>query len=161
MRWPFSRRSPVADVAFITRGSINPTTLIAAVSAPERGGLVCFLGTVRCGPDDGPVTRIEYDAYPEMLEREFAKIVDEAESRWSTTRVAAQHRIGPIPLGEASIAIVAAAPHRADAFDACRYVIEEAKRRLPVWKREVLEDGSAAWRDNVGGRSPSRRGPEA
>lgn len=160
MRWPFSPRSPVAESTHVTRAPIAPAELISAVAAPERGGLVCFLGTVRCGPDDGPVVRIEYDAYPEMLEREFAAIVGEAEARWAGTRVAGRHRIGVVPLGEASIAIVAASPHRADAFDACRYVIEEAKRRLPVWKREVLADGSASWRDNTGTRTPAAPGRE-
>lgn len=136
---------------FITRSTIAVTDLLASVQSPERGGTAVFLGTVRRGPDDGPVARIEYTAYEPMLETEFGAIVTEAEARWPGARVAGAHRIGDVPLGEASIAVAAAAPHRAEALDACRYAIEEAKRRLPVWKREILADGSAAWRDNEGG----------
>jgi molybdopterin synthase catalytic subunit len=143
------------NVPFSTRSPIRPDDLLAAVQAPERGGTALFLGTVRHGSDDGPVVRIEYTAYEAMLDAEFGAIVGEAEARWPGTRVAAVHRLGDVPLGEASIGVAAAAPHRTAALDACRYVIEEAKRRLPVWKREVLADGSATWRDNAGGRIAS------
>jgi molybdopterin synthase catalytic subunit len=142
-------------VAFLTRAPIHPDELLAVVQSPERGGNALFLGTVRRGPEDGPVVRIEYTAYDAMLESEFAAIVTEGETRWPGTRLAAVHRLGDVPLGEASIAVAAAAPHRAAALDACRYVIEQAKQRLPVWKREILADGSAAWRDNAGGRVAS------
>jgi molybdopterin synthase catalytic subunit len=137
---------------FVTRAPIALSALIERVAAPERGAIASFLGTVRAGPDDGPVTRIEYSAYEPMLEKEFARIVGEVADRWSGATAAAQHRLGNVPLGEASIAVAVAAPHRDAALDACRFVIEEAKRRLPVWKREILADGSAAWRDNSGGR---------
>jgi molybdopterin synthase catalytic subunit len=70
-------------------------------------------------------------------------------------QVAAQHRLGAVATGEASLAVAVAAPHRAAAFEACRHIVEEAKRRLPVWKREILGDGSASWRDNAGGRVAS------
>lgn len=141
---------------------IDMTRLVASVAAPERGATATFLGTVRAGPDDGPVVRIEYSAYEEMLDGEFGRIASEAEARWPGTAVAAQHRVGTVPLGEASIAVAVAAPHRAEALDACRYVIEQAKRRLPVWKREILADGGTVWRDNEGGRVPGapRASPE-
>jgi molybdopterin synthase catalytic subunit len=142
-------------VPFHTRTPLRPEALLAAVQSPERGATALFLGTVRRGPEDGPVVRIEYTAYDAMLEREFAAIVTEAETRWPGARVVGIHRLGDVPLGEASIAVAAAAPHRAAALDACRYVIEQAKQRLPVWKREILADGSAAWRDNTGGRVAS------
>lgn len=138
-----------------TRSPIRLDELLAAVSAPERGATAAFLGTVRQGPEDGPVARIEYSAYEQMLDREFDAILGEAESRWPGARVTGVHRLGDVPLGEASIAVAAAAPHRAAALDACRFVIEEAKHRLPVWKREILADGSASWRDNAGGRTAS------
>jgi len=113
---------------------------------------------VRRGTQDGPVSAIEYSAYDEMAEAEMDRILTESLSRWPATRVAVQHRLGRIPAGEASIAIVAASPHRAEAFDACRYVIEEIKRRLPVWKKEVFEDGSATWRGNDGTRTNASDG---
>ncbi len=146
-------------MAFAVRDPIRVDALLAEVVGPERGGTALFLGTVRRSPDDGPVVRIEYSAYPEMLEAEFGRIVGEAHARWPEARVTARHRLGDVPLGEASIAVAAAAPHRGDAFDACRYVIEEAKRRLPVWKREVLADGATVWRDNAGGRVASGTPP--
>jgi molybdopterin synthase catalytic subunit len=142
-------------VSFLTRSPISVDNLLAGTQSPERGATALFLGTVRRSPEDGPVTRIEYSGYEEMVEAEFARIVAEAEARWPGCRVAAVHRLGDVPLGEASIGIAAAAPHRAAAFEACRYAIEEAKRRLPVWKREVLADGTASWRDNAGGRVAS------
>ncbi len=91
---------------------------------------------------------IEYSAYEEMVEAEFVKIVAETASRWPGARVTGRHRLGLVPVGEVSIALVAAAPHRAEAFAACRHAVEEAKKRLPVWKKELFTDGTAAWRDN-------------
>jgi len=146
-------------VSHAVRGPLVLEPLIARVSATDRGATASFLGTVRAGPDDGPVIRIEYSAYEEMLDLEFDRITAEAAARWPGVAVAAQHRLGTVPLGDASIAIAVAAPHRAAALDACRFVIEEAKRRLPVWKREVLADGTTAWRDNEGGRVPGRPTP--
>lgn len=134
---------------YLTRDLIDVRALMDLVSDPHHGGLTFFLGTVRSGPDDGPVESIEYSAYDEMVEAEFERIVTEAHERWSGSRVVARHRLGVIGLGEASIAIVAAAPHRDEAFAACRYVIEEAKRRLPVWKKEHLASGDQRWRENT------------
>jgi len=109
-----------------------------------------FLGTVRNGPDEQGVTAIEYSAYEEMVEAEFARLLTDARARWPEARIAVRHRLGTIPVGEASIAIAAAAPHRAQAFEACRYVIEEVKRRVPVWKKELRVDGSEVWVDPSG-----------
>jgi molybdopterin synthase catalytic subunit len=148
-------------MAHVARGPLDVGCLIAEVAASERGATAAFLGTVRAGPEDGPVVQIVYSAYEAMLEEEFGRIAAEARARWPGAAVAAQHRLGDVPLGEASIAVVVAAPHRDAALEACRYVIEEAKRRLPVWKREILADGSAAWRDNAGGRVPARHAGEA
>jgi molybdopterin synthase catalytic subunit len=145
----------VAEIPAVTQDAIDPARLLAAVHSAECGGTVLFLGTVRAGPDDGPVTRIEYEAYTEMLDTEFRKIAAETAARWPGTRIVVQHRVGSIPLAEASIAVAVATPHRAEAFAACRYAVDEAKRRLPVWKREILADGRAEWRDNAGGRAPS------
>jgi molybdopterin synthase catalytic subunit len=139
-------------VAYATRQPIRMEELLAEVADPGRGGTAAFVGTVRRGPEDGPVSRIEYTAYEAMLEAEFERIVREARERWPEVRVAARHRLGAVATGEASLAVAAAAPHRQTAFEACRLVVEEAKRRLPVWKREILDDGSATWRDNAGGR---------
>ncbi len=128
---------------FLTRSPLDITALLATVAGPERGGTACFLGTVR--DEDGMVTGIEYSAYEPMADAEVERILTELAARWPEARVAVRHRLGFIPTGEASIAIAAAAPHRAEAFDACRFVIEEVKRRLPVWKRERHADGAAVW----------------
>jgi len=137
-------------VSFLTRAAISLDVLLAEVSAPDRGGTCVFRGTVRNGPDEHGVTAIEYSAYEAMVEAEFGRLLADARVRWPETRIAVRHRLGTIPVGEASIAIVAAAPHRAQAFEACRYVIEEVKRRVPVWKKERRVDGSEVWVDPSG-----------
>jgi molybdopterin synthase catalytic subunit len=126
----------------LTRHPIDVTELLAAVQSPERGGTCVFLGTVR---NDGDVTAIDYSAYEEMVVAEIERILREAHERCPEARVMLQHRLGLIPVGEASIAIAAAAPHRDAAFTACRYVIEEVKQRLPIWKKEMHADGSPTW----------------
>jgi len=118
----------------LTRHPLDVGELLAEVQSPERGGTCVFVGTVR---NDGDVTGIEYSAYEAMAIEEIARIVSDAEAQWPDVRVMLQHRLGLIPVGEASIAIAAAAPHRAEAFAACRFVIEEVKKRLPVWKKEL------------------------
>jgi len=137
-------------MSYLTRSLISLDALLADVSGPERGGTCAFLGTVRSGPEEQGVTAIEYSAYEEMVEAEFARLLADADARWPEARIAVRHRLGVIPAGEASIAIAAAAPHRADAFAACRFVIEEVKRRIPVWKKELRADGTETWVDPSG-----------
>lgn len=146
----------MADNPYLTREPIQPARLLAAVSDPGLGGAVLFLGSVRRGGADGPVSAIEYSAYEDMLSAEFDRILAEARSQWPAGRIAVCHRVGRIPAGEASIGIAAAMPHRAEAFAACRYVIEEVKRRLPVWKQEWLDDGTRRWGDGDPTTSPGR-----
>lgn len=129
----------------LTRSRISLDEVVAAVAAPHCGGTCVFVGTVRSGPEDPGVSAIEYSAYDEMADAEFAKILADAQGRWPTARIAVRHRLGSIPTGEASIVIAAAAPHRDEAFTACRFVIEAVKRRLPVWKKELFLDGEASW----------------
>lgn len=126
----------------LTRHPLDVNDVLAEVQGPERGGTCVFLGSVRT--DDG-VTAIDYSAYERMAFEEIDRILGEARERWPDARVMLQHRLGEIPAGEASIAIAAAAPHRDEAFAACRYIIEEVKQRLPVWKKEMRADGSARW----------------
>jgi molybdopterin synthase catalytic subunit len=142
-------------VGLLVRSQLALEPLLAEVCGHERGGTAVFLGSVRNGPDerrapgDG-VTGIEYSAYDDMAERELATILQEARDRWPGVRVTARHRLGLVPVGDASIAIAAAAPHRLHAFEACRYVIEAVKRRVPIWKKEYHADGSASWVDAYG-----------
>jgi molybdopterin synthase catalytic subunit len=135
-------------VSYLVRDTIDTRALLERVSDDTRGGAVLFCGTVRAGPDDGPVKAIEYSAYDQMAESEFANIVAEAAERWPDVALELEHRLGRVPVGEASIAIAAAAPHRAEAFDVCRFVIDETKVRVPIWKREFRDDGETRWRSN-------------
>jgi len=121
---------------------LSVEALLAQVQSPERGGTCVFLGTVR---NDADVSAIDYSAYESMADEEIERVLAEAHERWPDARVVLVHRLGVIPAGEASIAIVAAAPHRDAAFAACRHVIEEVKQRLPIWKKEVRGDGSEKW----------------
>ncbi|HEX6433705.1 MAG TPA: molybdenum cofactor biosynthesis protein MoaE [Gemmatimonadales bacterium] len=131
--------------------------LIAQVESPARGGVACFLGTVRNHHGSRQVLRLEYSAYGAMAEAECARIVAEAEDRWECA-VALAHRIGALEVGDTAVAIAAASPHREEAFAACRYVIEEVKRRVPIWKREFFEDGTVEW---VGGGAAGQSGSGA
>jgi len=140
----------LSELSYLTRSPISLDVLLAEVAHPACGGTCVFLGTVRSGPDEHGVTAIEYSAYEEMVEAEFSRLAADARSRWPEARIALRHRLGTIPVGEASIAIVAAAPHRAQAFEACRFAIEEVKRRIPVWKKELRVDGTEVWVDPAG-----------
>ncbi len=141
-------------MTYLTREPISLDRLLAEVASPESGGTCVFLGTVRNGPEEGGVTAIEYSAYDEMLEAEFGRILAEARRRWPMVRIAVRHRLGTVPVGEASIAVAVSAPHRAQSFETCCHVIEEVKHRLPVWKRELRLDGSATWVDPSGRPAP-------
>jgi molybdopterin synthase catalytic subunit len=129
---------------YLTEQPVDLATLIAAVQSPERGGIACFLGAVRNHHHGREVLRLEYSAYAAMVEAECARIETEAESRWDVA-VTLQHRVGRLEIGDAAVAVVAASAHRDEAFVACRYVIEELKRRVPIWKREYYADGVVEW----------------
>ena len=143
---------------YTTREAISPQALLGEVAAPTCGATCLFLGTVRDGPEDGGVTAIEYTAYETMVAAELDRILAEARRQWPAARLSVRHRLGLVATEEASVGIAAAAPHRAEAFAACRYVIEEVKRRVPVWKKELRADGSALWVDPQG--RPAVVGPE-
>jgi molybdopterin synthase catalytic subunit len=146
-------------VARLTHAPIALDGLIAEVAGPARGGTCVFMGTVRNGPDEDGVVAIDYSAYPEMAEAEFDRILADALAAHPAARVAVRHRLGRIPVGEASIAVVAAAPHREAAFAACRFVIEAVKQRLPVWKQEQRADGTTVWVDPHGRPVPASEVP--
>ena len=124
---------------------IDVAALILEASDKSCGAVVTFLGTVREVNDGRAVTGIDYSAYRGMAEREMAAIVREVEHKFGVTRVIIEHRLGTLTLGDVSVAIVVAHAHRAPALDANRYVIEELKRRVPVWKLEHYEDGAREW----------------
>ncbi len=129
----------------LSRDPLDVAALLASVEGVDLGGTAVFLGTVRRSAEDGDVAGIEYSAYDAMAEAELERILAEAGTRWPGARVAVRHRLGWVPAGEASVAVAAAAPHRAEAFAACRFVIDETKRRVPIWKKERLASGAARW----------------
>jgi MoaE-MoaD fusion protein len=126
----------------ISDGALSVEAPIAAVTGTDCGAIVTFVGTVRERSRGRTVVRLEYEAYPEMALRVFARIEEEARTRWPGTRLAIHHRIGSLDPGAVSVVIAAASPHRSDAFSAARHAIEELKKNAPIWKREHYQDGS-------------------
>lgn len=135
------------DRVALVDGPIAIADVIASVASPRRGAVVVFLGNVRDSHLERAVERLTYDAYRAMAEAGLETIVDEVSDEASDLAIAIHHRLGVVEAGETSVAIVAAAPHRALAFDASRTVLERLKHEVPIWKREHYADGQAAWRE--------------
>lgn len=135
--------------AWITRETIEPAVVLSMVGAPEDGAAVLFVGMVRDHNDGRPVSGMRYDSYGPMAEKVLHAIAVEAAESLGAGRVAVVHRVGELEIGEVSVAVAASSAHRAATFDAARYVIEEIKRRLPVWKREHYEEGGSQWLDGT------------
>lgn len=133
---------------------IDPAAVLAEVAAPGNGAAVLFIGTVRDVNLGRPVTGMEYAAYRAMAERELEAVAVEASDRFRVGEITVVHRIGVLEIGEASVAIAVGHAHRGEAFDAAREIIEELKRRVPIWKREHYTDGSREWVDPTGASAP-------
>lgn len=131
---------------FLGDGPIDLAALAASVRSAELGAVVSFVGQVRNHHEGRAVTALSYSAYAPMAERICGEIVAAAEARWPV-RATMRHRIGDLAIGEDAVAIVVASAHRDEAFAACRWLIEEVKARVPIWKRERYADGSEAWVD--------------
>lgn len=143
---PCCPRWPVAEITtWITSDPIAAESVFPLVDSPENGAAVLFLGVVRNHNEGKSVSGVHYEAYRDMAEQVLRDIATEAAQRISPAHIAAVHRFGDLAVGDVSIAIAASTPHRAEAFDACRYVIEEVKKRLSVWKQEHYVEGEAAW----------------
>jgi len=128
----------------ITRDALDAQAIRAleeAVTTPGAGGVVTFQGVVRDNARGKRVRSLAYDAYVEMAEQQMAQIAADVEQRWETSVVAIVHRIGRLEIGECSVVVVVACPHRAEAFDACRYAIDTLKATVPIWKKEIYADG--------------------
>jgi molybdopterin synthase catalytic subunit len=131
----------------IVSHAIDVSSLIRDVASHANGATSLFLGTVRNINDGRAVTGMEYTAYDAMASKELGKIAAEATERFEGVTLAIEHRVGVLALGDVSVAIGAAHPHRGHALDATRFVIEELKRRVPIWKREHYADGTREWVD--------------
>jgi len=126
----------------LTGDPLSLDRCIAAVSGPGMGGIVTFTGMVRRHSRGQTVERLEYEAYGSMAVREMTRLCDEIEAELPGTRLAVEHRTGTLQIGDLAVVIAAAAPHRAEAFTACRAMIDRLKDRVPIWKKEVGEDGT-------------------
>ena len=131
---------------YLVDAPIELDSLVAGVSGPAHGAVVTFTGLVRDHHAGRTVIELEYSAYHPMAEREIAAILADAMAR-DPVRVAAVHRIGRMMVGDLAVAVAVGAPHRDQGFQVCRWVIDEIKRRVPIWKRERYTDGSEAWVD--------------
>jgi molybdopterin synthase catalytic subunit len=127
--------------AEVLTGPIDVATLEARVSEVSNGGICSFIGQVRRSSRGRDVAYLEYEAYVPMARKQLARIAEEAAEKWGCD-IAIEHRIGRMELGEASVVVAAGSPHRAPAFEACRWCIDTLKETVPIWKREVCPDGT-------------------
>ncbi len=130
----------------LVRQPIDVSALIGAVSAAGRGAIATFIGLVRDHHGGRGVVELEYSAYEPMANAAIGAILEEAAGRWPVS-VGLRHRLGRLAIGDVAVAIAVGAGHRAEAFEACRFVIEAVKERVPIWKRERYADGTEAWVD--------------
>ena len=140
----------MTSLAALVREPIDSLQVIRAVSTPANGAVLLFLGAVRQVNDGRDVTGIDYAAYESMAQRELDAIVAEGVARFGTSDVAIVHRLGELSVEDVSVAIAVGHPHRDTAYAFSRWVIEELKRRVPIWKREHYVDGTREWVDPSG-----------
>ena len=129
----------------VTGEPIGADEAVAFVADPGAGGTCVFLGTVRDSSPDGEVTGLTYEAWDELATRRLEELGTEMLERWPLRNVALLHRSGELAIGEVSVVVACSAPHRAEAFDACRHGIEQLKRDVPIWKKEHLRSGASSW----------------
>jgi molybdopterin synthase catalytic subunit len=139
---------------YLTFSPIDVAALLNS-ARPSDGGVCVFLGVVRNENEGLPTVSIQYEAYGPMAEAEMARIVRQVEEEWPDSRLRLQHRAGKLEVGEVSVAVVATAPHRREAFEACRAAIDRIKTSVPIWKKEFHPDGSSEW---VDARADARAG---
>jgi MoaE-MoaD fusion protein len=133
--------APWVGPVSIGRAPIDVAALERAVADPAAGAIVTFAGTTRIDNAGRRVLRLEYEAYEPMALSEMRKLAREAGERWKIVRIAIQHRVGLVAIGETSVAIAVSAAHRAEAFEACRFAIDRLKEIVPIWKKEYFEGG--------------------
>lgn len=125
----------------LTETPIDLPAVLAHVQAPGAGAVDVFIGTVRDNTQRKAVVRLEYEAYAPMALKKMEELAAEARRRWPVEALALVHRVGLLQIGEAAVVIAVATPHRAEAFEACRWLIDTLKETVPIWKKEVFEDG--------------------
>ena len=135
----------MADYFDLTDRPIDPAPLLARIDNPSTGAVVTFVGRVRDHNRDRPVVRLEYEGSPKIAGHEFLRIAGEARAKFDVAEIAAVHRVGSLDIGDIAVWIGVSSTHRAAAFGACRYLIDELKNRLPIWKKEHYPHGATEW----------------
>lgn len=126
----------------VSEKPLDPAELLAEVGDPAAGASILFLGTARNHSEGrSGISHLEYEAYPEVVEQKLAEIADEAINKWRLVRLAVEHRVGEVEVGQPSVAVAVSSAHRDEAFEAGRFVIDELKKRAPIWKKEHWEGG--------------------
>ncbi len=131
-----------ADRPWLQSGPLSMDALLAEVTAAEMGGVATFTGIVRDNARGEQIDHLEYEAYEPLAETEMRKVVEKAKARWPHVRVALVHRVGRLEIGDAAVMIAVGAPHRAEAFEACRFAIDTLKQTVPIWKKEFASSGA-------------------
>jgi molybdopterin synthase catalytic subunit len=121
--------------------TLNLSSCVDWVMSPQSGGIDVFIGTVRDETKGKHVVRLEFEAYKSMAIKEMEKIAEQAHNKWPVQKILIHHRTGVLQIGEIPVIIAVSAAHRAMAFDACRYIIDTLKQSVPIWKKEIFEDG--------------------
>ncbi|MEC8942409.1 MAG: molybdenum cofactor biosynthesis protein MoaE [Verrucomicrobiota bacterium] len=129
----------------LTTDPIDPAALREAAGNPHAGAVSIFEGTVRNHHQGREVLRLEYEAHAPVAEKEGQRIVRNAIERFGLDHAEAVHRTGPLEIGESAVIVAVSSPHRSESFEACRFIIDEIKHRLPIWKKEFYPDGSSDW----------------
>jgi molybdopterin synthase catalytic subunit len=135
-----------ADGPFrVTTDPLDPNELLAAVRSDDAGAVVLFHGVARNNSDGRRVIALEYDAYPSLAEKKLREVADEVRRRYPITGIAVLHRTGRLNIGETSLLVAVSSPHRQEAFEASHYAVDRIKQIVPVWKKEIWEDGTGEW----------------
>ncbi len=145
----------------LTEGPLDLEQIVSEIAKPASGAVVVFVGTVRDNHEGQSVAKLTYDAYRPMAEQTLQKIARELEEDDKGLRIAIVHRLGEVPVGEASVVIAVASPHRAAAYNASRQALERLKREVPIWKREHYTEGGSRWREEESLGTSDARAPRA
>ncbi len=144
---PVSGGSSDAELFEVTAEPLDSQRLVEAVRKDESGAVALFFGVARNHSEGRRVRALEYDAYPSMAEKKLREVGDEVRARWPITGIGVLHRTGVLAIGEASLLVAVSAAHRKEAFEACHYAVDRIKEIVPIWKKEIWEDGEGegAW----------------
>ena len=142
---PVSGGSDDDELFRVTSEPLDPEPLVAAVRRDESGAVALFSGVARNHSEGRRVRALEYDAYPSMAEKKLREVADEVRARWPISAIGVLHRTGRLAIGETSLLVAVSAPHRREAFAACEYAVDRIKEIVPIWKKELWEDGDGEW----------------